>query len=152
MESIGVANVEHAPRISLNANGIAGEACGGTEIEASVIKVRNAPDVAARLGKMGDTRATRYRAGTGVISGQGQVHVAAVAFEKLLEMPYAGVDVLFGIEWILDFQLPSGRGHELHQSHCALAGDSIGIEVRFHLYDRAHQVRVDIVASSGHGN
>src|SRR2546430_12504405 len=108
MKSIGVANVEHAPCISLNANGIAGKTCGGAEIEATVIKVGDAPDIVARLGKMGDARAAGYGAGTGVIGGQGQVHVAAVAFEKLLEMANAGIDVLLGIEWILDFQLPGG--------------------------------------------
>src|SRR6266850_8194769 len=103
MESIGVANVEHAPRISLNPNGIAGKTSGGTEIEASVVKVSDAPDVVARLGKMGNARAAGHRTGTRVIRGQGQVHVAAVAFQKLFQMPNAGVDVLLGVERILDF-------------------------------------------------
>ncbi len=60
-------------------------------------------------------------------------------------MPNPGIHVLLWIERIGNVERTGGRGHQLHQSHGTFAGDSIGIEVGFHLDDRPDQVRIDVV-------
>src|SRR5580698_3475635 len=63
-------------------------------------------------------------------------------------MTNPGVHILLRIKGICYVQLPCGLRHQLHQPHCALAGNGIGIEVRFHLDDGPHQVGIDIMSRS----
>ena len=60
-------------------------------------------------------------------------------------MANTGVHVLLRVKWIGHVQLSRSRRHQLHQPHCSLSGDCVGVEVGFHLDHRADQVGIDVV-------
>src|ERR1700736_396427 len=94
---VRVADVKHAPRISLNPHGIM-PGTGRRKVKSAVIEVRNPPYVILSFRKMRDSRTPRHRARTCVIGGQSQIHVAAIVFQKLFEMPHSRIHVLLGID------------------------------------------------------
>src|SRR5207237_8170836 len=85
------------------------------------INVGDTPNVVSGFGIIGNAPAACNRSATRVVSGKAQAHVAAVVVQQLLQVAYAGIDILLWIEWVLQIQLACGLRHELHQSHGALA-------------------------------
>src|SRR5208282_3688633 len=97
---IGVADVKHTPRIPLNPNRIA-RRTRWRKIETSVVEVRDLPDVVLSFGKARDAVVARHRSLPRVISGQGQIHVTSIAFQKRLQMPHTRIHVLLRVKRIL---------------------------------------------------
>src|SRR5260370_33445944 len=86
-----VADVKHTARISLNSNGIARSA--RAKIEPSVVQVGDPPDVVLGLGVVRHAGTARYCSRTRVIGGQGQLDIAAIAFQKFLQVADAAVHI-----------------------------------------------------------
>src|SRR5437764_13927006 len=95
---VSVADVKHAPRVPLYPHRIPRKPCKITTSHISAVELRDAPHISARLRIPGNSGAASYRAASGVVGRETQLHVAVIVLQKLLQMPNSGIDVLFRIE------------------------------------------------------
>src|SRR6476659_6667952 len=146
MPLVRVADVKHTPSVPLHCHRITRSTEEVAVPDVPAVQTCNPPNVSLGLRVAWDAATARYRAAAGVISCEAQSHISVIALQQLLQMAYPGIDVFLRIERVLQVQLAGGLRHELHQSHGTLAGNRIGIEVRLNLYQRAHQIRIDVVA------
>src|SRR5215469_8574298 len=97
---VGVADVKHAARISLNTHGIVHDVSEDVRswIRIPVVEARDPADVILRFRKVRNSRAAGHGAWAGIVSGQAQLDVAPVALQKLLQVTNPGVYVLLRVK------------------------------------------------------
>jgi hypothetical protein len=81
----------------------------------------------------------------GVIGGQRQPQVPAVAVEEVPQVAHATFDVLTRFKRAPDATQACGRRHELHQAKRALRRHGLRHKVRFRPDHRLHQRRINVV-------
>ncbi len=112
----------------------------------------DAAHVGLRFGEGRNTAVACDRFRTGIISGEGQAHVSAIALEKVLQVVRSGVNILRGIEDVGDGIMCSGFGKQLHEPESLLARDGAGIEIRFFGDDAGDQILIHAMLCCGRMN
>lgn len=86
--------------------------------------------------------------GAGIVCSQCLGEVSAIPRQQQGEIPCASSYVLCRIPWIVNAKLNGSLGHELHEPHGTLPGDSPWVEIRFHFDDAPDKERVNTLTSS----
>ena len=84
--------------------------------------------------------------GAGVVGRQRQFFVALVLVQQLAQVGGPTADVLGGIVGVANAELARRPRHQLHQPHRAFRRPRPRIESRFHLDDRANEIRTEALA------
>ena len=112
---------------------------------AIAIERRDLPHISLRLPVWRDAVVLLYRRSAGVIGRQRHPHIATEVIQHLPQVPHPSLDVLSGVEGMRQAKRACRCRHELHEPHGALARNRAGIEVRFHLDHRPHQLSINAV-------
>src|SRR5262249_8463620 len=87
----------------------------------------------------------------GIVGAQGASQIAAVAGEQCLQKAGSAIDIRNGLKRLLDTELGSRFGHELHQAHGSFRRNGTGAESRLLSHYGTKEVRLKTSEARGLG-
>jgi hypothetical protein len=119
--------------------------------DAAVELVDDAGDVGAGFAIGRDAVVAVNGVGAGVVGGESEGEVVVVAGEELVKIGGSALEVLGGLEAVLDTELVGCAGHQLHESLGSGAGDGAGLATAFSFDDGGEEIFIDVVVGAGGG-
>lgn len=106
------------------------------------IALHDLGDVISCLGIGRDALVSRDRTFPCVVRSQGQTEIPRITGNQARKLLNSTTDILLRIERILNVEAPGRLGHQLHQAHCALFTDRLGVVPGLSPYKGVDQTRV----------